>query len=314
MKNKIRELLLQHHSILITAHKNPDGDAVGAGLALTLSLLKLGKKARFVLQDKVPDTTLFLEGSQLIEQYQGKESFEEVELVIFVDCATRDRAGCMDALTAGKLTINLDHHMSNPRYGDYAFVDPKISATSELLTQLLQDWNFPMNAAIASALYLGIVNDTGNFAHDNVTVNTLKAAQFLVEQGADNALIVRNFLKTHSYASLKLLGEALSQFQFFPEKKLSYFYLTQGVMNKYGAKKEHTEGIVETLLSYEKASISLFLREEKDGSIKGSMRSKDSIDVNRIASLFGGGGHIKAAGFSCLEKADSILHKILEQI
>ncbi|AYV92352.1 adhesin [Fusobacterium necrophorum subsp. funduliforme] len=314
MKNKTRELLLQHNSILITAHKNPDGDAVGAGLALTLSLLELGKKARFVLQDKVPDTTLFLEGSQLIEQYQAEESFEEVELVIFVDCATRDRAGCMDALTKGKLTVNLDHHMSNPHYGDYAFVEPKISATSELLTQLLQDWNFPMNAAIASALYLGIVNDTGNFAHDNVTVNTLKAAQFLVEQGADNALIVRNFLKTHSYASLKLLGEALSQFQFFPEKKLSYFYLTQEVMNKYGAKKEHTEGIVETLLSYEKASISLFLREEKDGSIKGSMRSKDSIDVNRIASLFGGGGHIKAAGFSCLEKADSILHKILEQI
>lgn len=314
MKNKIRELLLKHNSILITAHKNPDGDAVGAGLALTLSLLELEKKVRFVLQDKIPDTTLFLEGSQLIEQCQAEEKFEEVELVIFVDCASRDRAGCMDKLTEGKVTVNLDHHMSNPCYGDYAFVNPKISATSELLAQLLQDWDFPMNAAIASALYLGIVNDTGNFAHDNVTVNTFKAAQFLVEQGANNAVIVRNFLKTNSYASLKLLGEALSQFQFFPDKKLSYFYLTQEVMKKYEAKKEHTEGIVETLLSYEKASISLFLREETDGSIKGSMRSKNSIDVNRIASLFGGGGHIKAAGFSCLEKADDVLYKILEQI
>ncbi len=314
MKKQIRELLLTYNSILITAHKNPDGDAVGAGLALTLSLLELGKKARFVLQDKIPDTTLFLEGSSLIEQYQEGQTFEEIELVIFVDCATRDRAGCMNPLTEGKLTINIDHHMSNPHYGDYSFVNPKISATSEILTQLLQDWNFPINKAIASSLYLGIVNDTGNFEHDNVTVNTFKAAQFLVEQGANNALIVRNFLKTNSYASLKLLGEALFHFQFFPNKKLSYFYLSQEVMDKYGAKKEHTEGIVEKLLSYEKASISLFLREEKDGSIKGSMRSKDSIDVNRIASLFGGGGHIKAAGFSSFDKADIILNKILEQI
>lgn len=312
MKNKIRELLLQYDSILITAHKNPDGDAVGAGLALTLSLLELGKKVRFVLQDKIPDTTLFLEGSHLIEQYQEEENFQNIELVVFLDCATRDRAGCMNHLTEGKTTINIDHHMSNPHYGDYAFVEPNISATSEILTQLLREWNFPMNAAIASALYLGIVNDTGNFEHDNVTVNTLKAAQFLVEQGANNAMIVRNFLKTNSYASLKLLGEALFHFQFFEEKKLSYFYLTKEVMNKYAAKKEHTEGIVEKLLSYEKASVSLFLREEQDGSIKGSMRSKDSIDVNQIAAHFGGGGHIKAAGFSSQDCADIILNKILE--
>ena len=218
----------------------------------------------------------------------------------------------MNHLTEGKTTINIDHHMSNPHYGDYAFVEPNISATSEILTQLLREWNFPMNVAIASALYLGIVNDTGNFEHDNVTVNTLKAAQFLVEQGANNAVIVRNFLKTNSYASLKLLGEALFHFQFFEEKKLSYFYLTKEVMNKYAAKKEHTEGIVEKLLSYEKASVSLFLREEQDGSIKGSMRSKDSIDVNQIAAHFGGGGHVKAAGFSSQDCADIILNKILE--
>lgn len=313
MKEEIVKVLKEKENILITAHKNPDGDAVGAGLALMLSLKEMGKKLRFVLQDKIPDTTLFLEGSQAIEIYQEGEDFSAMDCVVFVDCANRERAGKMNAATQDILSINIDHHMSNPHYGDYSYVE-HISATSEILTHLLREWNFPVTEAVAMALYLGIVNDTGNFSHDNVTKKTLEAAQYLVEKGARASYIVRNFLNTSSYASLKLLGEALANFVYLPEVKLVHYYLSQAVMKKYGARKEHTEGIVEKLLSYEEASVALFLREEEDGSIKGSMRSKWQVDVNQIAGSFGGGGHVKAAGFSSYEELDEIIKKVVSQL
>lgn len=314
MKENIRNILLENDNILITAHKNPDGDAVGAGLALYLSLKALGKKVRFVLQDKIPDTTLFLEGSEEIEQYQAGMDLTASSLIVFVDCATRDRAGIMDNISSKIKTINIDHHLSNPLYGDYSLVSTGSAATSEILASLLQEWKFPINAAVASALYLGIVNDTGNFSHDNVSKETLSLAQALMHYGANPSHIVRNFLHTNSYESLKLLGEALSHFQFFEDKKLVYYFLSREVMEKYQAKKEHTEGIVEKLLSYEKASVSLFLREEEDGSIKGSMRSKYDVDVNHIASLFHGGGHKKAAGFSSKDSVNVIVEKILSEL
>lgn len=314
MKENIRNILQENDNILITAHKNPDGDAIGAGLALFLSLKALGKKVRFILQDKIPDTTLFLEGAEEIELYKEGSFITNASLVVFVDCATRERAGIMDELSRGKLTINIDHHLSNPHYGDYPLVSISSSATSEILTSLLRDWQFPMNAAIASALYLGIVNDTGNFSHDNVTQKTLSIAQYLVQEGALPSNIVRNFLNTNSYESLKLLGEALRNFEFYEKEKLSCYYLTQEMMDKYQAKKEHAEGIVEKLLSYEKASVSLFLRDETDGSIKGSMRSKYEVDVNRISGLFNGGGHKKAAGFSSTETVDMIIKKVLSEL
>lgn len=314
MKEQIRQVLLENDNILITAHKNPDGDAVGAGLALMLSLRELGKTARFVLQDKIPDTTLFLEGSQQIEKYDEHFDSQEFSLVVFVDCATRERAGIMDSVTHGKPTINIDHHLSNLQYGDYSFVSTTSAASCEILASLLQEWKFPVTSSVASALYLGIVNDTGNMSHDNVTKQTLQIAQYLVEQGAEPSTIVKNFLNTNSYESLKLLGEALSHFSFYEKEKMTCYYLNEDTMKLYGAKKEHTEGIVEKLLSYEKASVSLFLRDDLDGTIKGSMRSKHHVDVNAIASIFGGGGHKKAAGFSSAEPVDTIIKKVLSEL
>ncbi len=142
----------------------------------------------------------------------------------------------------------------------------------------------------------------------------LEMAASLIELGVNNNEIVTNFLNSNSYQSLKILGEALKNFEFFPEKKLVYIYISNKTMKKYGAKKEDTEGIVEKILSYTEASVSLFLREEENGIIKGSMRSKYDKNVNEIASLFGGGGHFKAAGFSSDLSADKILSLILKRI
>jgi len=167
---------------------------------------------------------------------------------------------------------------------------------------------------IGEALYTGLVNDTGNFKHDNVTEETFKMAGDLVKIGVNNSKIVREFLNTKSMAAIKFLGQAMYEMKFDEKKKLAYFYLSNEDFMKNGGRKEDTEEIVENLVSYEKAEVSLFLREDTTGVIKGSMRSKHDIDVNAIAGIFGGGGHRKASGFTSELPAEEIVRIILEKL
>jgi len=289
---EIKDTIEKNENIILTAHVNPDGDAVGSGLGLFLALKEnyKNKNIRFVLQDSIPYT------------------------LIFLDSATRDRTGETGKNIESKTTINIDHHISNPEYGDIACVITYSSSTSEIIYNFIKYMEYKFSLSVAEALYLGLVNDTGNFSHSNVKVGTMQMATDLISMGVNNNYIVTNFLNSNSYQTLKMMGEALKNFIFYPEKKLSYYYLDHETMKKYNARKEDTEGIVEKILSYYEASVSLFLREEADGKIKGSMRSKYEINVNEVASLFGGGGHYKAAGFSSNLSANEILEIILKNI
>ena len=312
IKNKIEE----SESIILTAHINPDGDAVGSSLALFLSLKEKykNKKINLILQDVIPYTTKFLKGSEYFEIYD-KEKKYFYDLLIFLDSATKERTGETGKNIEAKFTINIDHHVSNPLYGDINCVIPTASSTSEIVYNFLKEQEFDFLPAANDALYLGLVNDTGNFSHSNVKYETMLMATDLISKGVNNNYIVSNFLNSNSYQSLKLLGEALKNFEFYPEKKLVYYFLNAETKKKYSAKKEETEGLVEKLLSYYEASVSLFLREETDTKkIKGSMRSKYEVDVNKIANIFGGGGHYKAAGFSSDLKAEEILKMVMENI
>ena len=312
---EIKTIIEENQNIILTAHVNPDGDAVGSGLGLFLTLKEnyKDKNIRFVLQDSIPYTTKFLKGSEEIEKYNSEEKYS-TDLLIFLDSATRERTGETGKNIEAKLTINIDHHMSNPGYGDVNCVVTYSSSTSEIVYHFIKYMGYPISLATAEALYLGLVNDTGNFSHSNVKVETMMMATDLISLGVNNNYIVTNFLNSNSYQTLKMLGDALTKFEFYPEKKLSYYYLDQTTMQKYGAKKEDTEGIVEKILSYYEASVSLFLREEADGKIKGSMRSKYEINVNKIAALFDGGGHYKAAGFSSDLSPKEILDIVLKNL
>lgn len=312
---EIKNIIENNQNIILTAHVNPDGDAVGSGLALFLTLKEnyKDKDIRFILQDDIPYTTKFLKGSEEIEIYNNEENYS-ADLLIFLDSATRDRTGQTGKNIEDKLSINIDHHMSNPSYGDVNCVVTYSSSTSEIIYYFIKYMGYKISLTTAEALYLGLVNDTGNFSHSNVKVETMMMATDLISLGVNNNYIVTNFLNSNSYQTLKMLGNALTNFEFYPDKKLSYYYLDYATMQKYGAKKEDTEGVVEKILSYYEASVSLFLREESDGKIKGSMRSKYDINVNNIASLFGGGGHYKAAGFSSDLAPKEILNIVLKNL
>ena len=167
---------------------------------------------------------------------------------------------------------------------------------------------------IGGESYLGLVNDKGKYERSNVTKKTFLVASEIRRRGVNNKRIVNECFKTKSYERMKVLGKALSEMVFVEEKKLMYFYLSFEALKNLNAIKDDTEGIVEELINYSGSEVSLFLREEESGKIKGSLRSKHNIDVNKIAGIFGGGGHIKAAGFTTELSSEEIIKKVVENL
>lgn len=309
---EIRDKIFSEDNIVVISHVNPDGDAIGSGLALTLGLKKMGKNVRFILQDKYPDSVKFLNEINIVEQYDENNEYK-FDLSICVDGATDDRLGKAKELLKDRFVINIDHHISNTLYGKLNYVE-EISSTSELIYKFLKFCEIDIDINMAEALYTGLVNDTGNFSHDNVTEKTFEMAAELKRIGASNSKVVREFFNTKSLPAIKLLGIAMYEMEYNENKKLAYYFMSKETLDKYNGRKEDTEGIVEKLISFKEAEVSLFLREDKIGVIKGSMRSKHDIDVNKIASIFGGGGHRKAAGFTSELPAEEIIKKVLERL
>lgn len=309
---EIKDKIFSEDNIVVISHVNPDGDAIGSGLALTLGLKKMGKNVRFILQDKYPDSVKFLNEINIVEQYDENNEYK-FDLSICVDGATDDRLGKAKELLKDRFIINIDHHISNTLYGKLNYVE-EISSTSELIYKFLKFCEIDIDINMAEALYTGLVNDTGNFSHDNVTEKTFEMAAELKRIGASNSKVVREFFNTKSLPAIKLLGIAMYEMEYNENKKLAYYFMSKDTLDKYNGRKEDTEGIVEKLISFKEAEVSLFLREDKIGVIKGSMRSKHDIDVNEIASIFGGGGHRKAAGFTSELPAEEIIKKVLERL
>lgn len=313
MKN-FKKLINDNKRILITGHVSPDADCVCSGLGLSLILNRYNKDVtksiRFILQDEPPQFLSFLNHYEFIENLDNFNSKYPFDLVIIVDSANMDRIGNMKSLIdKNSKILVIDHHISNDSYGEFNYVDFDASSTSELIYDFAKALDVKPDEDIANILYTGIVGDTGNFSYSNVSSKTLKTASKLIKYGANNENIISKFYGKKSKARLKLLGEALLNYNHDEELGLTYYHLTKEISNKYSASTEDHEGIVETLRSYEDTKVALLLRDSTDGKIKGSFRSND-FDVNRLASLFGGGGHIKAAGF----KTDISVEKIIETI
>ncbi|MGL5124252.1 MAG: DHH family phosphoesterase [Fusobacteriaceae bacterium] len=303
-----------YKNILITTHQNPDGDGIGAGIALLLGLKKLysDKEINFVIDDIIPNNLKFLSGSELILKIDDIEKIKNIDLIISLDAASIERIGKIKSFKNKIPILNIDHHISNDSFGEFNYIDVDSASTSEIIFTFLEKLNINFNLAIGEALYVGIVNDTGNFKHSNVSKETFLKASKLIEIGVNNTKIIENFYDNKSMGALKLLSRAIENIKYNSQKGLVYSLLTQEDFNEFNGNKADTDGIVETLLMLNEAKISLFLREEENGNIKGSMRTKlDSIDLNFIASSFKGGGHKKAAGFSTNLSKKEIVEKIL---
>lgn len=309
MLNLIKEKIDKYNNILLSAHVSPDGDAIGSLLAFKYMIEKYNKdkNVSIVLQDNLPKyMKYFDESSDILKDYNK----ENIELVIMLDTANIKRAAIdNEVFSLAKETINIDHHISNTKYLNINYVED-VSSTSELIFKFIDIFNIRLDEKIAKFMYLGIINDTGNFRHPNVTEKTFFVCSKLLEVGVNTSLISYIlFYKNEKKA--RIFGKALLEYILVEDINFAYFIANREMMNKYDLESDDVDGIAELLMSIEKIDSTLFLREDEEGIFKGSLRSR-KYDVNRVASLLDGGGHILAAGFKANKCSKDILNIIVE--
>ena len=314
-------------SIILTAHVNPDGDALGSILAFYFMINEycqknnIEKDVKIIIDDKLPKYMRHFEDTKLIWNYEkfcdefnkDAPNSKKFDLFISLDCANEERYGkSVEIKKLSKKSINIDHHVSNTEHADFNYVED-VCSTSELLYQFLEIFDIGLTKKIAEYMYLGIINDTGNFRHDNVTEHTFLVCSKLIGAGVNNHKIA-NIIFEVSEKKVELIGEVYKNKKINEKYKFASYYLTQEKMKELGIEKDDTDGTAEMLLRIEGMEISLFVRENIDGSLKGSFRANDKYDVNKIASIFGGGGHIKAAGFKTYLSFEEILEKTYKEL
>jgi phosphoesterase RecJ-like protein len=284
--------------VLVTSHRNPDGDAVGSVVALALCLQELGKETLPVISDAIGENYDFLEGVSQVRR--EPDPAYDADLLIAVD--TADLARLYPSVRPlfekpAAPTINIDHHPTNTRFAGTNFVEPTAASTSEILYMMMKTFGYPVTAGIAGALYVGLIVDTGGFAFQNTTPSALRNASELVRLGASPYTAHRFVFNTRSPPHMRLLGRVLEKSRFDERAGLVYATVTRGDLHETGAHSPDFEGVPEFMLTLKGAKIAILFAEGRvDRAIRISFRSHDAWDVSQIAATFGGGGHRNAAG------------------
>lgn len=280
-------------SVLLVLHVRPDGDSIGSSLAVARCLRTLGKRATVVCPDALPENLRFLDpGGECVPPETATGPFD---LGLFLDCSDLERIGAARPVLAevGRL-VNVDHHASNARYGDIAYVDPRVGACGELALRLIDALGVPLDPGVATALYTALATDTGSFRFENTTAETLELAARLRRAGADTARIGREVWDSRSLAALRLIGAALAHLGVDPDGRLAWVSLRAEELA--GSAPGDTEGLVDYPRSLRGVEVAALFIAEPSGEVRVSLRSQRRVDVSRLAGLFGGGGHARAAG------------------
>ncbi len=309
----IAQFIKDNDDFAIVCHENPDGDSLGSLFALKLGLDQLQKQVQTACVDPVPHKYRLLAGSEYLVRLNELRPFTHL---ICVDCADLARTGFSDEqISTVTSIINIDHHMSNSGYGQFNLMSSDISATGILVYQLLKELGVTITQTIAHNLFIAISADTGHFTHANTNDNCLRIASELVGYGANPNLIAREIFQTSTSGWVNLLGKAIASLEFYCNGRAALMSLTQQDFEASHADPSETEGIVDYAKNVETVEVAALLRETGDGVIKVSLRSKEHVDVGKIASVFMGGGHMLAAGYSIdssLAEAKQTLAKVLE--
>ncbi|HIY77997.1 MAG TPA: bifunctional oligoribonuclease/PAP phosphatase NrnA [Candidatus Borkfalkia excrementavium] len=304
---EIAEKLKSVKSATIFCHMRPDGDALGAAMGLKWLLESVGICSRAVCESPVPGKFLFLEGMNEVTSEADLAS----EAFIAVDSSDENRLGRLGEVfrSAKKPKFNIDHHISNTRFADYNFVEER-AATCEIIAELAEYFPVKLSPLAADYLMMGLSSDTGNFAHKNVTASTFRAAAKLAECGADINRIQYNMFKKQSRERARLFGNTMSKIRYFADGRIAVITVTEGDLADSGATSDMTEGFIDFPLNIEGVEVALCLLETGKERFKVSLRSKGKADVNQIASVYGGGGHILASGCMVFGPLEEVVDKL----
>jgi len=312
--DEIGRVLREHERFAVLSHVRPDGDALGSQLALALSLQQLGKKVRVWNEDGMLEKYSFLPRADLLTK--PPHTGEDVDVAIALDTAIQNRLGtAFAAVRSTGLWINIDHHLSNPGYGDLVYVDPTAPATGQIIFDLIKNQGFPFNREIAENLYAAISTDTGSFQYPKTSARTFEIAAELVCSGIDVGRLSQQLYENYPRRRMELLRELLRTMRFERGGRVASFSLTLKTAADLQVLPEDNEGLIDHLRAIRGVIVAVFFEELADGKVRVSMLSKsDAVDACAICQKFGGGGHTLAAGARIRGTLAEVEKNVLEEI
>ncbi len=312
--DQIGRVLRENERFAVLSHIRPDGDALGSQLALALSLQQLGKKVRVWNEDGMLEKYSFLPRGDLLTK--PPQTAEDVDVAIALDTAIQNRLGtAFTAVRSAKIWINIDHHLSNPGYGDLVHVDPTAPATGQIIFDLIKSQGFPFDREIAENLYAAISTDTGSFQYPKTSARTFEVATELVCTGIDVGQLSQQLYENYPRRRVELLRELLRTMRFERDGRVASFSLGLQTAAELQVLPEDNEGLIDHLRAIRGVIVAVFFEELTDGKVRVSMRSKsDAVDVCAICQKFGGGGHTLAAGARVRGTLAEVERNVLEEI
>lgn len=299
---QIGDVCRAHQTFLVAGHIRPDCDVLGSQLALGLALREAGKTVEIWNCDGVPAAYSFLPRSELLRKPPPqKQSFD---VVLAVDTATHERLGIIsERIASQKLLVNIDHHASNPYYGDLNWIDPRAAATAELVYTLLRANSWPITAEIAGNLLIAISTDTGSFQYPSTTPRSLRIAADLIESGGNLGELAKLAYSNYPVRRIRLLQIVLGTLKLIGQDRIGILWITPQMYREAQARREDSEGIIDHIRGINTLLIAIVFEAMDAGCIRVSLRSTTAaVSVDAIARQFGGGGHPAAAGITI--KAD----------
>jgi len=294
---KAWEKIKEAKNIVLISHINPDGDALGSSLSLYPILKEMGKSVKvFNVTKPLPMYLDFLPNFDKVTDKLPKN----IDLMISFDCGSFDRLGIEER---PKFLINIDHHISNTKYGDINIIDPTAASTSQVVYNMLKANDVKINKDSAICIYTALVTDTGSFQYESVNDKVFEMAADLVRCGVEPAFVSKMLFQRDRLSRLRLLAKAYETIELTCDGRVAFVEVTKEMMEITGAIKEDTDTIVNSVRAIASVEVACMLREDEDG-IKISLRSKNYADVSKVAVKYGGGGHIRAAGATIKNEFD----------
>lgn len=306
----ISAVIKESNTFFIAGHTQPDGDALGSGLALASLLRRLGKQVTHCSVDAIPKDMMFIQGAETI--IHTNKISENFDCAIILECIDFKRMGDIILPAQAKKIINIDHHLAHTNFGDINYIVPSSSSVSELVYDIFVNLKIAPNIEEAESLYVGLVTDTGRFQQLNTNSNSHLVAAGLLRCEANSSKLCKKLFSTMEISKIRLYGLALSNIETAYDEKFVYIKLTKDMFNKSKASDTDTAGIINYCISVPKAVVGCLLKEVDKNTTKLSFRSIEQFSLLDTVKLFSGGGHKNAAGCTINADIDTATEKIIQ--
>jgi bifunctional oligoribonuclease and PAP phosphatase NrnA len=310
--DELRDLLDRNEEVLIFGHKDADGDTLGCSLAFDEALRARGKRVYVVIPPPLPGMYAWMPGFDRI--VEGPPPDADPRLVLFFDAGNMARSGsAVDQIREHAVLVNVDHHSSNSMFGDVNIIDPDAAAVGQMCLDLLTDFGWEITPTMATNLYTALMTDTGGFRHENTNARALEDGSRLAALGADPSRIATMVYKSRPLTTLRLSALSIAGMRVEAGGRLAWARVTRKMLHEAGAVMAEAEGIIDTVNSIAGLEVAILFKEVGTRLTKISVRTRGSVDAAALCAVFGGGGHVRAAGAEIALPIDRAAERVLAE-